>query len=64
MDVYKRLEELKITLPEPASKGGVYSQVVFFGEKFCYCSGCGPILNDESKNSNVIGKIGADFARE
>ena len=64
MDVYKRLEELKIALPKPASKGGVYSQVVFFGEKFCYCSGCGPILDDESKNTNVIGKIGDDLSIE
>ncbi|WP_028330456.1 RidA family protein [Brachyspira alvinipulli] len=64
MDVYKKLEELKITLPNPPSKGGVYSQVVFFGDKFCYCSGCGPILDDETKNINLIGKLGDNLSIE
>ena len=43
-DVYEVLKEKGITLPAPPPKGGVYTPVQEFGEKFLYCSGCGPDL--------------------
>ena len=41
-DVYEILKEKGITLPQPPAKGGVYTPVQEFGDKFLYCSGCGP----------------------
>ena len=60
-DVYEKLRELKITLPSPPPKGGVYTPVMEFGAKLLYCSGCGPALSD---GSNVIGKVGRDLTLE
>lgn len=60
-DVYKILEEKGITLPVPPSKGGVYTPVQEFGDKYLYCSGCGPDLGD---GNNVLGKLGKDLTVE
>lgn len=57
-DVYEILKEKGITLPEPPAKGGVYSPVQEFGDRFLYCSGCGPDLGG---GNNVIGKLGKDL---
>lgn len=57
-DVYEVLREKGITLPEPPPKGGVYTPVQVFGEKFLYCSGCGPDLGD---GNTITGKLGKDL---
>jgi len=60
-DVYARLKEMKITLPAPPPKGGVYTPVQEFGTKLLYCSGCGPDLG----NGNTIrGKVGKNLSLE
>ena len=53
-DVYEVLKEKGITLPQPPAKGGVYTPVQELGEKFLYCSGCGPDLG----NGNTSGQTG------
>lgn len=60
-DVYDVMREKGIKLPTPPAKGGVYTPVQEFGEKFLYCSGCGPDLGG---GENVIGKLGADLTVE
>ena len=54
-DVYEILREMEVMLPTPPAKGGVYTPVQEFGEKFLYCSGCGPALAD---GQTVIGTLG------
>lgn len=60
-DVYEIMREKGIQLPEPPAKGGVYTPVQEFGEKFLYCSGCGPDLGG---GNNIIGKLGSDLTVE
>ncbi len=57
-NVYDRLKELNITLPEAPAKGGIYTPVQEFGDKLLYCSGCGPKFSD---GRNIIGKLGKDL---
>lgn len=33
MDVYAKLKEMGITLPEPPAKGGIYTPVMEFGDR-------------------------------
>lgn len=44
MDIYKKMEELKIHLPKAPAQGGVYQQVKRWDNLACI-SGCGPDLN-------------------
>ena len=60
-DVYEVLKEKGITLPQPPAKGGVYTPVQEFGDKFLYCSGCGPDLGN---GNTVVGKLGKDLTVE
>ena len=60
-DVYDILKEKGITLPQPPAKGGVYTPVQEFGDKFLYCSGCGPDLGN---GNTVVGKLGKDLTVE
>ena len=60
-DVYEVLKEKGITLPQPPAKGGVYTPVQELGDKFLYCSGCGPDLGN---GNTVVGKLGKDLAVE
>mgnify|MGYP000983716556 FL=1 len=60
-DIYEILKEKAITLPEPPPKGGVYTPVQEFGDKFLYCSGCGPDLGG---GNNVKGKLGGGLSLE
>ncbi len=60
-DIYEKLKEMNITLPAPPPKGGVYTPVMEFGEKFLYCSGCG---NDIGDGKQLIGKVGKDLTLE
>jgi enamine deaminase RidA (YjgF/YER057c/UK114 family) len=57
MDVYERMKELKITLPKPPPKGGVYAPAKQFGKGLVYVSGCGPVLDEPIK-----GKLGREFS--
>lgn len=60
-DIYEVLKEKGIELPEPPGNGGVYTPVIEFGDRFLYCSGCGPAL---SSGSTVVGKMGRDLTLE
>lgn len=60
-DVYAKIKEKGIELPPPPAKGGVYTPVQEFGDKFLYCSGCGP---DLGARGTVVGKLGRDLTLE
>ena len=60
MDIYIRLEELGIELPQAPAKGGVYSPVKEFGENLVYVSGCGANIGGQT----FIGKLGKDLTLE
>ena len=60
-DVYAKIKEKGIELPPPPAKGGVYTPVQEFGDRFLYCSGCGP---DLGTRGTVVGKLGRDLTLE
>lgn len=60
-DVYERMKELGVTLPQPPVKGGVYTPVMEFGDHLLYCSGCG---NDIGDGKQLIGKVGRELTLE
>lgn len=60
-DVYERMKELGVTLPQPPAKGGVYTPVMEFGNHLLYCSGCG---NDIGDGKQLIGKVGRELTLE
>lgn len=60
-DVYERMKELGVTLPQPPAKGGVYTPVMEFGDHLLYCSGCG---NDIGDGKQLLGKVGKDLTLE
>ncbi len=57
MDVYKRLEELGLTLPEPEGAGGSYVPLRYFGGNLAYMSGI-------SCEDETGGKLGREFTVE
>lgn len=61
MNVYDVLKEKGITLPTPPPKGGVYTPVQEFGDRFLYCSGCGPDLGN---GNTVVGRLGENLTLE
>lgn len=60
-DVYELLAQKGITLPNPPAIGGIYTPVQEFGDRFLYCSGCGP---DIGSGTNILGKLGKDLTVE
>lgn len=58
MDVYEKMKELEITLPDAPAKGGVYTPAKY-SNGMLYVSGCGPVLD-----APVSGKIGKEFTEE
>ena len=54
-NVYDRLKEMGILLPEPPKKAGTYTQCVEFGQNLIYVSGCGPTINE---TDSICGKLG------
>ena len=60
MDVYERLGELNVELPEPPQRGGIYKPVMQCGNMI-YVSGQGPI---EKGVPTVTGKLGAERSIE
>jgi len=61
MDVYAKLKELNIALPEAPSPGGLYTPVVEFSEKLAYMSGCVPA---DIPGVRIKGKLGSDLTVE
>ena len=61
MDIYKRLEELGITLLGPTAKGGIYSSVKHYGDHLLYVSGTAP---HNGVDENMCGKLGAEYTIE
>lgn len=60
MNVYEKMKDLGIELPDAPKKGGVYQPVKqFMNGQLCYVSGCGPVLNEK-----IQGKAGIDFTTE
>ena len=63
-NVYDKLKELRLTLPEPPQKGGVYTQCVEFGSNLVYVSGCGPDMNGNQKIKGKLGEISIEEGQE
>ena len=61
MDVYKKMEQLELSLPTCPGLGGVYSQIKEFGDSLCYVSGAGPNVEDVISFS---GKVGGEYTLE
>lgn len=59
MDIYAKLKELGITLPEAPPPGSAFASIVEFGDKLVYVSGTGPELGGP-----VQGKVGQEFTVE
>lgn len=67
MNIYDKMVELGISLPEPPAKGGVYAPCKIFSGNLAYVSGCGP-STDGAKISGRLGEVfsieqGQAFAR-
>ena len=62
MDVYERLEELGIELPEPPPPGGIYTPVIEFDGNLVYTSGVGP--TDATGAAVFTGKLGEGLSVE
>lgn len=60
MNVYDKMKELNITLPEAPAKGGLYSPCQRFGNNLVYVSGCGPVIGDQK----AFGKLGQEYNTE
>lgn len=60
-NVYDKMKEMGIVLPQSPPKGGVYAPVKEFGGSFLYCSGCGPDLGG---GNTYTGKLGKDLTLE
>ena len=63
MDIYKRLEELKITLPETEIPCGAFCLAKEFGENFLYLSGAGPVEDFSGKLGEISLEEGQAAAR-
>ena len=60
MNVYEKLKELGLKLPEAPARGGLYTPCKKFAGNCYYISGCGPQINGHS----YIGKLGKDISLE
>ena len=60
MDVYGKLKELGLTLPEAPAKGGVYTPCKLTEDGYAYISGCGPVIG----GVQAAGKLGQEYSVE
>ena len=60
MDVYGKLKELGLTLPEAPAKGGVYTPCKLTEDGDAYISGCGPVIG----GVQAAGKLGQEYSVE
>lgn len=61
MDIYDRLKELKIELPDAPLPAGLYAPARYFAqEKLMYLSGCLPARDENLK----LGKLGRELTME
>ena len=61
MDVYQRMKELGVKLPEQPEGGGTYAHVKAFGGNLAYVAGCGPELDGKQ---NYTGRVGIEVTVE
>ena len=61
MDVYEKMAQLGLTLPEAPGLGGIYSQTKEFGSALCYVSGSGP---NTGCTVTFSGKVGGEYSLE
>ncbi len=60
MDIYEKLKNLRLELPEPPARGGLYTPCKRFAGRYVYVSGCGPQIQGHS----YVGKLGKDITVE
>lgn len=61
MNVYDRLKELDVVIPNTPPPGGIYTPAIEFGANFIQSSGCGPQVNGVPVH---LGKVGSDVTIE
>lgn len=61
MDIYEKMEQLNIQLPDCPGLGGIYTQAREFGDGLCYISGAGPNV---VKGHQFAGKLGCEYTLE
>ncbi len=59
-DVYAKLKDLGLKLPQPPPRGGVYQPAKAFASNLVYISGCGPAIAGQAS----LGKLGLDLTIE
>ena len=59
-NIYDKMKELGITLPEAPARGGLYTPCVKFGTNLVYVSGCGAVIDGQP----AAGKVGKDYTLE
>jgi enamine deaminase RidA (YjgF/YER057c/UK114 family) len=61
MDIYKKLKHHNLEILPATPKGGIYTPVRLFGEKFLYLSGVGSL---NRKDPDILGKVGCEVSLE
>ena len=59
IDIYEKLKEFGIALPQAPARGGMYASCKVFGKGLYYVSGCGPVIKEPVK-----GSLGREFGVE
>ena len=56
MDIYGKMKELGLALPQAPARGGMYASCKAFGKGLYYVSGCGPVIGEP-----IEGRLGREF---